>query len=135
MKTFTWRGKRGETRPVTLLEVRAAIPRMLVHFAGVRSRDQASELTNGELLVEASRLPDPGPGMAYTFQLIGLRVVCGDGRELGTLAEIIPSGAHPIYVVRGAKEILVPGHESVVKRVDLEAGVVTVELPAGLEDL
>jgi len=86
-------------------------------------------------MADADRLPDPGPGVAYTFQLIGLSIATEDGRALGTLVEIIRTGAHPVYVVRGDKELLVPATPEVVKNVDLAAGVITVALPLGLEEL
>jgi ribosomal 30S subunit maturation factor RimM len=37
--------------------------------------------------------------------------------------------------VRGERELLVPAAPGVVKRVDLEAGLMVVALPAGLEEL
>jgi len=40
-----------------------------------------------------------------------------------------------VYVVRGEREWMLPAVESVVKRVDLEAGVVTVALIPGLEEI
>jgi 16S rRNA processing protein RimM len=108
---------------------------MIVRFDGILDRETAAKLTLGELWTEAERLPDPGPGVAYTFQLIGLRVVTEEGRGLGVLEEIIGTAAHPVYVVRGEKELLVPATSEVVKRVDLGGGVVTVALPLGLEEL
>jgi 16S rRNA processing protein RimM len=62
-------------------------------------------------------------------------VVEADGRELGTIADVVTTGAHPIYIVRGDRELLVPVIPDVVRKVDLTARVVTVALPAGLEDL
>jgi 16S rRNA processing protein RimM len=135
IRSFTWRGARGETRPLQLETARPADRRMLVKFAGIEDRDQASELTLGELLAERERLPDPGPGMAYTFELIGLAVVTPEGRRLGALEDIVHTGAHPIYVVRGEKEMLVPATPEVVRKVDVEAGTITVVLPAGLEEI
>ena len=88
-----------------------------------------------ELLVERERLPDPGPGVAYTFQLIGLSVRTADGRVLGTLEDVIATGANPVYVVRGEREWLVPASPGVVQHVDMEARTIIVVLPAGLEDL
>jgi 16S rRNA processing protein RimM len=133
--SFTWRGRGQEPRQLTLAEVRPVHMRLLVRFAGVHDRDRAAELTNGELLAEASALPDPGPDVAYTFQLIGLRVQTEEGRLLGTLQDVVATGAHPIYVVQGDRELLVPATGEIVKRVDLSGGVITVALPAGLEDL
>jgi 16S rRNA processing protein RimM len=133
--TFTWRGRDGATRSLRVEAARPTSGALLVHFQGVADRDQAKLLGLGTLLAERERLPDPGPGVAYTFELIGLRVVTEDGRTLGTLQEVMSTGAHPIYVVRGERELLIPAVESIVRRVDLKAGVVTVALPAGLEEL
>jgi len=133
--TFTWRGREGAARALTLDRVRGAGVRLLLGFAGLHNREQAAPLVNGELLAESERLPDPGPGVAYAFQLIGLAVVTEDGRELGTLAEVMGRGAQPLYVVRGARELMIPAVPEFIKRVDLEARRVTVSLPAGLEEL
>ena len=133
--TFIWRGAKGETRPLQIRAVRPAIPRMLVRFVGVDSRDSAAALVNGELLADPEQLPDAGPGMAYTFELIGLDVNTEDGRRLGTLEQIIATGANPVYVVQGEREILIPATAEVLKRVDLKARTITVSLPAGLEEV
>ncbi len=135
IKRFTWRGRDGAERALELATVRPAIPRTLVRFRGVESRDRASELTNGELLVESEALPDAGPGTAYAFQLVGLAVETEEGRRLGTLQSIILTGAHPVYVVQGDREWLIPATPEVLKHVDLAAGRITVALPAGLEEI
>jgi 16S rRNA processing protein RimM len=133
--SFTWQGANGERRLLELASARPAAGALLVRFKGIYDRDRAGGLTNGQLYAERERVPDAGPGMAYTFQLIGLRVVDANGRELGVVKDVISTGAHPIYVIAGAREILVPAVGPVVRRVDLDAGIITVDLPAGLEDL
>ena len=135
VKRFVWRRAGMAERELTLVAARPALTRMLVCFEGVTVCEQAAELTNGELWAARDALPDPGPGTAYTFQLVGLRVETEEGRLLGTIAEVISTGAHPVYAVRGERELLVPGAPGVVKRVDLEAGLMVVALPAGLEEL
>lgn len=132
---FTWRGPDGSKRSLVLEGVRGAASRPLARFAGIRDRDQAAALTRGELWAEPAALPDPGPEAAYTFQIVGLRVVLEDGRELGVVADVLPTGAHPVWIVRGARDLMVPAAPPVVKQVDLAAGVITVALPPGLEDL
>lgn len=135
LREFVWRGARGETRALTLAAARGRAPRALVRFEGIATREAAAALVNGMLLTERSRLPDPGAGMAWTFQLVGCEVRTEDGRVLGALADVLETGAHPVYVVRGEREWMLPAVESVVKRVDLEAGVVTVALIPGLEEI
>lgn len=135
VREFTWRGRRGETRPLRLTTVRPTAAHQLLRFDGVADREAAAALTGGELMAERDRIPDPGPGVAYTFQLLGATVVTEEGRSLGVLEDIIATGAHPIYVVRGERELLIPATVQVLKSVDLAAGRITVALPAGLEDL
>ena len=133
--TFEWQGLKGERRTLRLLDARPVGHRILARFAGFRSREEAQTLTNGDLCAERERVPDAGPGQAYTFQLLGLRVVDVSGREIGVLKEVLRTSAHPVYVVAGEREILIPAASPIVRHVDLEAGVITVDLPAGLEDL
>ncbi len=134
MRSFTW-SKSGASRSLVLEAARPTHGRLLVRFAGVSSREQAAALTLGELMAEAAALPAPGPDEAYTFQLVGLRVVDATGRELGILSEVMSTGAHPIWVVRGERELLIPAAPPIVQSVDLEAGVAVVRLPAGLDQL
>lgn len=135
VRVFTWRKPSVATRVLTLEAARPTHQRVLVHFVGVVDRDQAALLTLGELLAERSALPVAGPGEAYTFQLLGLRVVEASGRELGVVTDVIGTKGHPIWVVRGERELMVPATAPIVQGVDLEAGVITVALPAGLEEL
>jgi 16S rRNA processing protein RimM len=133
--SFVWRSHDGTTVPLTLRSTRPIHRGILVAFAEAPDRDRAVDLAGGELLAERTRLPDAGPGLAYTFELIGLEVRDVSGRRLGTLEAIWNTGAHPIYVVQGERELLVPAHPGVLIEVDRAAGVITVDLPAGLEDI
>ena len=61
------------------------------------------------------------------------RTVAADGRELGTLAEIIGTPGNDVYCVRGGeREILVPAIEDAIAHVDLAAGTLTLRDLAGL---
>ena len=132
---FVARAPGGTMRNLRLASIRPATPRWLAYFEGIETREQAAALAGSALMAEASRLPDAGPGMVYTFQMMGLQVVDIGGRELGRIEEVLRTSAHPVYVVRGAKEILIPAVGPIVRDVDLERGIVTVELPPGLEEL
>jgi 16S rRNA processing protein RimM len=131
-----WRGRGGEARRLELRAMRPTHDRLLATFTGIRDREAAAELTNGELWGDAAKLPDPGPGVAYTFQLVGLRVVDTHGAELGVVRDISQMAAQPLYIIEQAgRERLVPACEPFVKKVDLAAGVITVDLPPGFEEL
>ena len=131
----TWRNKTGEERTLFVESAKPMVAKIIVQFRGIDHRVQTRDLVLGELRVDSARLPDPGPGVAYAFQLVGLAVETEDGRRLGELESVIATGAHPVYVVQGEREWLIPGNPEVVRRVDLERRLITVVLPAGLEDI
>ncbi len=104
-------------------------------FADVCEADASAALKGCALLMDAKDLPAPEPGEFYHFQALGCEVVTLDGRRLGNVAEILPTGANDVMVVRdGAREILVPVIADVVQSIDLEARRVTIDPIPGLLD-
>lgn len=70
-----------------------------------------------------------------TADLAGCEVVTEAGEVLGILKDVLPSRGDDIWVVQGRFEYLVPGVESVILNVDLEAKKITVRLPPGLREI
>ena len=62
-------------------------------------------------------------------------MVTTEGRELGKIKEILAPGANDVWVVarKQQSDLLLPVIDDVVKKVDLAAGRVEVELMEGLE--
>lgn len=95
---------------------------------GVEDRDAAAALTGATVRALRSDLSPPREGEFFDTDLIGLRAVTTDGEVLGTITEIIETGANDVYVVAGDHgEILVPAVEHAVLEVDLAAGRMTVD--------
>ena len=71
------------------------------------------------------------------MDLIGLSVRTGDGNELGTLKEVIETGANDVYAVEreGRKDLLLPAIPECILDVQPEQGFMTVYVMPGLEDL
>jgi len=110
--------------------VRGAV---VLKLSDVASRDEADRLRGQTLYVPDSEAVPLDEGSYFWYQIIGLRVLTTDGEELGRIDEIIATGSNDVYVVRsGKQELLVPAIRDVVQRVDLERGIVTVELMEGL---
>ena len=115
------------------MSIRGSGDQLIVQLADVATPDEATALF-GELLYihrdDAARLPR---GSYYEHDVGGLRVETTDGRALGEVAEILRTGANDVYVVLGALgEVLIPAVRHVVKRVDVAAGRILVELIPGL---
>jgi len=132
--TLEWRGEREGVRAVTLKRVRAAAGRLLVMVEGVSSREGASALTNGAFWAEPERLPDPGPGKSYAYELAGMRVVDASGKELGVVAEVVFNVGQPLLQLEGEKGKLLPCQPPFMKHLDVAGRVITLDLPPGFDE-
>lgn len=108
---------------------------LLVKFEGVSDRDAADALRGVEISVPAEETPPAPPGSYYHYQLIGLSVIsAADGETMGTLTEIVSTGANDVYVVtREDAELLLPALADVVTEVNVGEGRMTAAVPEGLE--
>lgn len=105
----------------------------LLRLAGVADRNAAEGLRGRDVYLRAADLPVLPEGEYYAHDLVGLRVVDDAGQDLGELAEVLATGANDVYVVRTPDgERLLPAIESVVRRIDLDQGVIVVTVPPGL---
>ncbi len=115
------------------LRVRRLGPKgVIASVEGIRDRTAAEKLRGTKLYVDRARLPAPGEGEYYQADLIGLRVVSGDGTPLGTVVSIQNYGAGDLVEIRlggGGKTELVPFTEAFVLAIDLAAGTMTVSMP------
>ena len=88
-----------------------------------------------DLTVPPEELEPLPSGSYYHYQLIGLEVHDETGSRLGTIVEVIFTGANDVYVVRdGKRETLVPALVDVIVSVDteLECNKMVVRLPEGI---
>lgn len=105
----------------------------LVKLVDIDTRDQAEQLTGGELVIHPENLEKLPQGEYYHFELLGMRVVDEDGNYLGTLEEVFPTGSNDVYVIRSeGKEILLPAIDEVIRQVDPQKKTMVVHLLEGL---
>jgi 16S rRNA processing protein RimM len=106
---------------------------VIMQLEDVADRDAAESLRGWLVQVperEAWKLPR---GRYYWHQIVGLRVVTTDGEEIGTVAEILETGANDVYVVKGSgQERLIPAIKQVIKKIAPERGELVVELIPGM---
>jgi 16S rRNA processing protein RimM len=119
---------------MTIRQIRPHRKRYLVTLSGCSSREQADHFRGLKLAIpfdQAEPLPE---GEFYYWQILGLRVMTNEGEFLGEIVDILETGANDVYIVRDAQgvEQLIPAIAPVIKRVDLEEGVVHIELIPGL---
>lgn len=105
----------------------------LLKLEGVDTREEADMFRQLYVMVALEDAVPLEEGEFYIYQLIGLNVQTEDGQVLGTLTEVLETGANDVYIVDSLKhgEVLIPALENTIIKTDIEAGVLIVKLPEG----
>jgi 16S rRNA processing protein RimM len=100
---------------------------------GVDTMTAAETLRDVDVGIPRAEAPPLAEGEFFVADVVGLRAVTTTGRTLGTVVQVIATGANDIYVVRGeAGEVLVPAIRDVVTSIDPAGGELRVEPMPGL---
>lgn len=103
----------------------------------ITTRNQAEAMAGCGIFVARTSLPPLDADTNYWVDLIGMAVYNTDDEHIGSIVDIIPTGANDVYVVKtrqGHKvdEILLPATASVVLEVDVPGKRMRVDVPDGL---
>ena len=104
----------------------------LVKLQGINNPDAARSLQGMTARIRGSDARPLEEGEFRLYQLIGLAVVDEAGSRIGTVTDLLETGANDVFVIDpgdGAAEILLPYHESVVLHIDPNAGQMIVRPP------
>ena len=114
---------------------RAGRTAMRLELAGVDTWEAAEALRGAIVCVATANLPPERANEFYDFRAIGCAVRTLDGRSLGTVIEIFGTSANDVLVVRdGASEVLIPVIADVIKQMDFDRHIITVDAIPGLLD-
>jgi 16S rRNA processing protein RimM len=107
--------------------------RVRLRLIGLDTRDRAARFVGAGVLIPTAGLAPLPDGEFYWRDLIGLRVCAADGARLGTLAEILPTAAADVLVVRrDGPDLLLPVTDQLIVRLDREQGELWLDPPAEL---
>jgi 16S rRNA processing protein RimM len=119
--------------PFKLREIRGSRKNLIVSFEGIDDDDAARGLVGSEILVPRDRFAKLPDDEFYWWELIGLEVRTEEGRSLGRIESIFPTGGNDVYVCTGGeREILIPAIGEVVRDIDKDKGRMIVRLLEGL---
>lgn len=125
----------GPERNIGVHSVRYHRGRWLIEWAGIRNREEVEGWRGLYLFLPEQSLDQLPEGYYYEHHLVGLECRSPDGEALGKITglDLDPSQIRAI-VRRENREFLVPWVPDIVRNVDLEEGVVTLDPPSGLLD-
>ncbi len=128
-------GETARRDPVRVERMRPHGGHFVVKIEGIDDRNAAEAIAGAELFVDAENLDVEPPDEERPFQVIGRAVRLENGREIGTVASVMYSAAHPVYVVEGPDgEVLIPAVDEFVVGHDEESGAITIRPIPGLVD-
>jgi 16S rRNA processing protein RimM len=107
---------------------------LIVTFQELSTREQAVVLVNEGIFGATDAVPPLPEDTYYHYQLLDMTVVDPAGAELGTLTEVISTGANDVYVVTAeGSELMIPALAYVVLEVDVANARMTIDVPEGIE--
>ncbi|MGA8037151.1 MAG: ribosome maturation factor RimM [Candidatus Acidiferrales bacterium] len=113
----------------------------IFHFEGVDSIDAAKKLVGLEVQVCRDQRVKLPSGSHYISDLVGCKVIQGDGTEVGVVKDVQAIGetvvGTPILevTVPAGDELLIPLAQDICVSIDTDARVIEVILPEGLRDI
>lgn len=116
--------------------LRPAKDHFVARIAGVSDRDAAEQLTNVELYIPRTRLPQiEEADTFYHADLIGLRAVTPDGEDIGTVAAVHNFGASDVIEIKrpAGDPLLMPFTDVTVPEIDLDARRIVVVPPVEID--
>lgn len=105
---------------------------LFIELADITDIDAAKVLVGCKVLIPEDMLIDLPEGEYYWRDIIGLDVYSEDGKSLGRIESIFPTGSNDVYVCKGEREILLPAIADVIQSIDINKKIMTVRLLEGL---
>lgn len=107
---------------------------VILQFEGIDNINDIEKYRQCGIYVDRQHAVSLEEDEYFVTDLIGMQVVSDDGKELGTLKEVMPTGANDVYVVadENGGELLLPAIKDCILSVDMEHKMIRIHLMKGL---
>ena len=109
---------------------------VILKFKGYDNINDIEKYLKKDLLVDREHAVEIGENENFIADLIDMEVVTDEGKVLGTLTDVIETGANDVYAVKTpeGKEILLPAIRDCILDVNVDEKRMTVHVMEGLLD-
>lgn len=108
---------------------------LLMKLVGCNDRNNADAFRGSKVYINIDQIEPLRPNEYFVCDLIGLKVFTEQGEHIGSLVEVLPTGANDVYcIVGGDNEILLPAIKSVIRSIDLVKKEMIVRLMPGMRE-
>lgn len=109
---------------------------VILKFKGINNINDIEKYKGKDLYITREQAVPLEEGEYFLCDIIGARVVTEDETELGTIKEVLQTGANDVYIIesQNKKEILLPVIKECILDIDFEHKIVKAHLMPGLTD-
>lgn len=114
-----------------LTSVRFQGDQALIRLEGVSTPEEGKLLGGLKVRIAGSDALPLEEGEYFLFQLVGLAAITTDGTAIGTVTDILETGAHDVLTIRPetGPDILVPNHPRYVLDIAPQRNQIVIDLP------
>ena len=125
-----------ERRELEIASVKFFKNLVILKFKGIDNINDVEKYKKAPLYVTREDAVPLGENEYFIADLIGLKVISDEGEELGTVTDVLQTGANDVYVIskQGEADLLVPAIHDCVKEVAVEEGKIVLHLLPGLRE-
>lgn len=120
--------KGGETKVINVLGGTLQGGAVVARLDGVEDRDQAAALMGWLIFITPEQLPKAAEDEYYWSDLIGLTVETVEGVILGSVENLLETGANDVVIVKGERQRAIPFLQGrTITRIDLTTRTMIVD--------
>ena len=107
---------------------------VILKFKGLDNINDVERFRQAKLLVTRENAVELEEDEYFIADLISINVTSDEGEELGTIKDVLQTGANDVYCIRTEEhgEVLIPAIKDCILDVDVEAGKMKIYLLDGL---
>ena len=109
----------------------------VVKLEGVQDEEKADMLKGKSLWLPLDQLPKLTGNRFYYHEVVNWHVFDEQNNDIGTIKDIITNSLQPIFQIihPTGKEVLIPIHDDILKKVDRDNQRIEIVVPEGLLEL
>ena len=100
---------------------------IIVKIKEISDREQAQAYTSDDIAIDSEALPELNKDEHYWKDLIGMSVITKDGITLGTVKNLLETGANDVLIIKGKRERMIPYTKHTIQSIDIEKKIITVD--------
>jgi 16S rRNA processing protein RimM len=113
--------------PVKILGAEKRRGFYIIALEGYTHISQVEHLKGEALFVKNDQLEGLKEDEFYWKDILGLKVIDGEGTVLGEVVDIFSTGSNDVYVVDKTKQYLIPATKDVIREISLKKGCMTID--------